>query len=93
MEREPSPGRVGVPEPREGIVHPMAKHFEQLRGARREHRAGAGHTSSGSRKRRAALTMVRNEPVFFPIWLRYYSRFFDRRFDGARRICPHSSQP
>jgi hypothetical protein len=23
------------------------------------------------------ITMVHNEPVFFPIWLRYYSRFFD----------------
>jgi glycosyl transferase family 2 len=25
---------------------------------------------------RAVLTMVYNEPVFLPIWLRYYSRFF-----------------
>jgi hypothetical protein len=27
-------------------------------------------------RRRAAITIVHNEPVFFPIWLRYYSRFF-----------------
>ena len=25
---------------------------------------------------RAVTTMVYNEPVFLPIWLRYYSRFF-----------------
>lgn len=25
----------------------------------------------------AVLTIVRNEAVFFPIWLRYYARFFD----------------
>ena len=25
---------------------------------------------------RAVFTMVYNEPVFLPIWLRYYSRFF-----------------
>lgn len=29
------------------------------------------------RNRRAVLTIVRNEPVFFPIWLGYHSRFFD----------------
>lgn len=28
-------------------------------------------------KRAAVLTMVHNEAVFFPLWLRYYSRFFD----------------
>ena len=28
------------------------------------------------RKRRAAITIVHNEPVFLPIWLGYYSRFF-----------------
>jgi hypothetical protein len=27
-------------------------------------------------QRRAVVTMVRNESVFFPIWLGYYSRFF-----------------
>ncbi len=30
----------------------------------------------GSKKRRAAITIVHNEPVFLPIWLSYYSRFF-----------------
>ena len=28
------------------------------------------------RKRRAVVTIVHNEPVFLPLWLRYYSRFF-----------------
>ena len=28
------------------------------------------------RKRRALITMVYNEPVFLPLWLGYYSRFF-----------------
>ena len=28
------------------------------------------------RKRRAVVTIVHNEPVFLPIWLGYYSRFF-----------------
>jgi hypothetical protein len=30
----------------------------------------------GASKRRALITMVHNEPVFLPIWLAYYSRFF-----------------
>jgi hypothetical protein len=59
-----------VPEPREGVRHRLADRFDALRRTRRERRAGAGTRS------RAALTIVRDEPVFFPIWLRYYSRFF-----------------
>jgi Glycosyl transferase family 2 len=30
----------------------------------------------GAKKRRAVITIVHNEPVFLPIWLNYYSRFF-----------------
>ena len=30
----------------------------------------------GADKRRAVVTIVHNEPVFLPIWLGYYSRFF-----------------
>jgi hypothetical protein len=30
----------------------------------------------GANKRRALITVVHNEPVFLPIWLSYYSRFF-----------------
>ncbi|MDT3395131.1 RICIN domain-containing protein [Streptomyces sp. B1866] len=32
--------------------------------------------ATGHRKTRAVLTLVREEPEFLPIWLRYYSRFF-----------------
>jgi hypothetical protein len=66
------PAGVRVPEPRQDAAHPLANHFDSLRRTRRERRAPAG-----TRKRGAALTIVRDEPVFFPIWLRYYSRFFD----------------
>jgi hypothetical protein len=69
----PLPDGVSVPEPREDAVHELAPFFEDLRRARREHRSH----ESVSRKRRAALTIVRNEPVFLPIWLGYYSRFFE----------------
>jgi hypothetical protein len=31
----------------------------------------------GAKKRRAVITVVHNEPVFLPIWLSYYSRFFE----------------
>jgi hypothetical protein len=64
------PDDVHVPAPREDVEHPLARHFESMREARREQRASSGG------KRRAVLTIVRDEPVFFPIWLRYYSRFF-----------------
>ena len=29
-------------------------------------------------RRRAAFTIVQNEPVFLPLWLQYYGRYFDR---------------
>jgi hypothetical protein len=60
-----------VPEPRTDVRHPLAEQFDDLRRTRRERRA-----PRGTRKRGAALTIVRDEPVFLPIWLRYYSQFF-----------------
>ena len=68
---DPLPGGANTPEPRDDVVHRYASHFEGLRRNRRKHR-GPG----GSRKRRAAVTMVHNEAIFLPIWLSYYSRFF-----------------
>jgi hypothetical protein len=62
---------VDVPQPRLDVQHRLEGKFDALRRAREELRA-----SRGTRKRCAALTIVRNEPVFFPIWLGYYSRFF-----------------
>jgi Glycosyl transferase family 2 len=29
-------------------------------------------------RKRAVFTIVQNEPVFLPLWLQYYSRYFDR---------------
>jgi hypothetical protein len=66
---------VRVPEPHADAEHPMARFFEGLRRARRKHRAERSLTTR-NRKRGAVVTMVHNEPVFLPIWLRYYSRFF-----------------
>jgi hypothetical protein len=52
--------------------HPLTEFFDGLRQTRREKRA-----PRGARQRTALLTIVRDEPVFFPIWLAYYSRYFD----------------
>ena len=69
---------VDVPEPRAKPDHPMAKFFEGLRRARRKHYARR-QPPGRARKRGAVLTMVHNESVFLPLWLRYYSRFFAPR--------------
>ena len=73
MERMRS--RPLTPDPRRDPPHPMTEFFEVIR----EYRSGryAGYDAeAGARKSRAVLTMVRDESVFFPIWLDYYSRFF-----------------
>jgi hypothetical protein len=51
--------------------HPLSEFFDGLRQTRREKRAPAG-----TQRRTALMTMVRNETVFLPIWLGYYSRYF-----------------
>ncbi len=60
-------------EPFDNPAHPMAPWFAQARRERRAHRELAARRTP---RRRAIVTMVHNEPVFLPIWLRYYSRFF-----------------
>ena len=62
---------IEIPEPRTDVVHQLADRFEGLRQTRRDRRA-----ARGTQKRGAALTIVRDESVFLPIWLRYYSQFF-----------------
>ncbi len=52
----------------------MAPWFSHWREARRAHYANRPKPK-GARSR-AIIAMVRNEPVFFPIWLGYYGRFF-----------------
>ena len=69
------PSDVKVPEPRE----PSPAELFLMEGARKahlEHQAANRGEAAGKPKRRAVLTMVHNEPVFLPIWLGYYSRFF-----------------
>jgi hypothetical protein len=54
--------------------HPLAAAFADARRRRARHRAQRlRKRTNGSR---ALITIVHNEPVFLPIWLRYYSRFF-----------------
>jgi hypothetical protein len=70
-----SRGGVKVPEP--GDPSPAQVFLiDGLRQARRRQVANRSQATHGTRKRRAVLTMVQNEPIFLPIWLRYYSRFF-----------------
>lgn len=61
--------------PQDSATHPMAPWFAKARGARREHYASR-KVRRMRRRSRAVITMVHNEPVFLPIWLSYYSRFF-----------------
>jgi hypothetical protein len=63
-----------VLEPWDSPHHFMAWNFDELRRRRREHYAA--RSSPKPAPRRAIITMVHNEPVFLPIWLSYYSRFF-----------------
>ena len=69
------PSEQLVLRPGDTPTHPLAPWFEQKRRERRRHYAGRAAPASGSR-RSAVLTIASNEPVFFPIWLEYYSRFF-----------------
>ena len=53
--------------------HPMAPWFADARRLRRERYASRPVRRA---RRRALITIVHNEPVFLPIWLGYYSRFY-----------------
>lgn len=65
-----------APEPAPGeLVHPLAQFFAPIRKTRAE-RYASYRPGATAPKRRAALTMVHDEPVFLPIWLRYHQRFF-----------------
>ena len=61
-------------EPYDDPQHLMAPWFAKARRERRAHYANRRRRLR--RRRRAIITMVHNEPVFLPIWLGYYSRFF-----------------
>jgi hypothetical protein len=63
-------------EPQDSPGHPLAPWFGQARGERRAHRAARTGPALATPRRRAIITMVHNEPVFLPLWLSYYSRWF-----------------
>ncbi len=64
-----------TPDPVRSPPHPLSEHFDAMRERRRRRYEDVDWTA-GRRKRRAVLTIVHDESVFLPIWLRYYSRFF-----------------
>ncbi len=75
---ETPPGPL-VLEPQDSPDHPLAAWFQTWRGdrqaARERYLAGLG--GRAVRRSRAVVTIVHNEPVFLPVWLGYYSRFFE----------------
>lgn len=64
-----------VLKPYDSPHHPMAPWFADARRVRAERHAKQ-HSDASKPRTRALITIVNNEPVFLPIWLRYYSRFF-----------------
>ena len=85
-----------------GVLRALARGTgAALRLAALPRRLAKGCRGAASRRRRAVLTIVHDEPVFLPIWLRYYSRFFapediyvldHETSDGStdrRRLRPH----
>lgn len=65
--------------PQDSPGHPLAPWFHYWREQRaweRRERARARGGRPPARPRRAIITIVHNESIFLPIWLRYYARFF-----------------
>ncbi len=60
----------GVLLPQDSPLHPMAGWFESFRADR------AAARRRPERRSRAVVTMVHDEPVFLPIWLAYYGRYY-----------------
>jgi hypothetical protein len=63
-----------IPEVHERTEPPLGQFWEPIRTDRAHRRR---LRKLGPSKRRAAITIVHNEPVFLPIWLGYYGRFFE----------------
>ncbi len=63
-----------VLEPHDSPRHPLATSFRDIRNLRTAYYASRPKPSAP--RTRAIITMVHNESVFLPIWLRYYSRWF-----------------
>lgn len=62
-----------VLQPDDSPDHYLAPWFDFKRREREEHYASRG---SKRPQRSAVLTITHNEPIFMPIWVRYYSQFF-----------------
>lgn len=75
MVRSSSPSEMVIPEIVENHVHPLANWVDVHRAERQSFRLKSD-PAAGRERSRAIVTMVHNEAVFLPIWLRYYSRFF-----------------
>ncbi len=67
---------VEIPEIHDDPGHPHEEFFAPWREARTIRYADYKPRRWRRRRRAAALTIVHNEPVFLPIWLRFYSHFF-----------------
>jgi hypothetical protein len=61
-------------EPQDSPDHPLAPWFRSWRDERIAHRPAPDARIVP--KRKAVITIVHNEPIFLPIFLGYYSRFF-----------------
>lgn len=61
----------GALQPQDSPAHPLAGWFETFRAEREKARR-----ARPTRRSRAVVTMVHDEPVFLPLWVAYYSRFF-----------------
>jgi hypothetical protein len=68
-----SPRQVNIPMLHHDVPPPLGEFWEPIK-VDRAHRRRLQRL--GPDKRRAAITIVHNEPVFLPIWLGYYSRYF-----------------
>ncbi len=70
----PPPTGEPVLEPQDSPDHPAAPWFAMRREERRAFYASRPHRRTP--RSRAVVTMVHNEPVFLPLWLGYYGRYF-----------------
>lgn len=71
--RETETSPVRIPEVHESTKPPLGQFWVPIKEDRSHRRRLA---RLGPDKRRAVITIVHNEPVFLPIWLGYYSRYF-----------------
>jgi hypothetical protein len=67
------PEMTRIPEIHESPGHPLGEFWAPIRQHRNHIRR---LRTIGPAKSRALLTIVHNEAVLFPVWLRYYSQFF-----------------